>query len=585
MPEMETQDNAVFRSNGWDRTGSWSSGFKLDRSRDRVTLDEFTPELVEEIEAELDEVRASITRIGRFREISRVLARHGLLYLLRDSSLAGAFGAGKRPVEGRADSLEKIGVRLRLAFQELGPTFIKLGQVLVTRQEILPEQITTELSKLLDYIPPMPFPYLASVIERELPEGLGTFRYIDHENPIGSASLAQVYRAELRDGTPVAVKVIRPGVRELFNTDITVIRFLAKRLHKLLPAPVALSLDLPGLVGEYYSSSMEELDMTAEAEAMGRARRILEEHQFETVRVPDVHLYTRSVLVMEFVDGWDLTEFPVDFLTFEERLQRMTDLAHYYVYAFLSGEYHADPHASNILIDRHTKDAVVVDWGMIGRMDAVHTEAIFRFLMHIRLNQCSDAAEICAEIIEPTKYTNLSKLKDQWRGMYMRYVDSPQSSNYNWGNLLLSSIRIGMQNHCRIPTGLALWTKGFTAAEGTARWLCPEVSYHALVESADVQIMRSILMRRFNYRANASLVGELGELVSTFPRRMNQIFKRLAWNDLSIKQEYRISEDSIRDLRKISRDIKKGMNRLAISTIASPLLYLGARELLRTRRR
>lgn len=580
MTSVETK--AAERENGWSRDRSWNSGFQLKQEQASLRVEELTRERLAEFERELDVVRGSITRLGRFRDITRVLSKHGLLYLLKDSSLGEMPGLEESP-EGKADSLEKIGVRLRLAFQELGPTFIKLGQVLVTRQEILPEQITTELSKLLDYVPPMPFPYLASTIERELPGGLATFRRIDHEEPIGSASLAQVYCVELQDGTPAAMKVIRPGVEELFNTDISIIRFLAGRLHSLLPSAVALSLDLPGLVNEYYSSSLEELDMTQESWAMGRGREIIGEYGFETVRVPDVYSATSSVLVMEYVDGWDLTEFPVDFLTFEERLQRMTDLAHYYVYSFLSGEYHADPHASNILIDRHTKDAVVIDWGMVGRMDAIHTESIFRFLLQVRINQLSDAVETCAEVIEPTEYTNVTNLKDQWRGMYMKYVDSPQASKYNWGNLLLSCIQIGMKNHCRIPTGLALWTKGFTAAEGTARWLCPEISYHTVVEAADIQIMRNMLQRRFNYRANASFTGELSELLTTFPRRANHILKHLAWNDLSINQDLRLTEDSVKDLRKMSRDIKKGANRLALSALASPLVYLTARELLRSR--
>src|SRR5690606_34403318 len=122
----------------------------------------------------------------------------------------------------------------RLAFFELGPTFIKLGQVLVTRQELIPEPVTAELAKLLDEVPPMPFRYMAYVMDEELPEGLATFEWIDKE-PIGSASLAQVYRARLKDGRMCAVKVVRPHVGKLFQTDIAVIRKFARRVHRLLP--------------------------------------------------------------------------------------------------------------------------------------------------------------------------------------------------------------------------------------------------------------------------------------------------------------------------------------------------------------
>ena len=133
--------------------------------------------------------------------------------------------------------MQRVGRRLRLAFEELGPTFIKLGQVLVTRQELIPEPVTAELAKLLDEVPPMPFRYMAYVMDEELPDGLATFEWIDKE-PIGSASLAQVYRARLKDGRMCAAKVVRPHVGKLFQTDIAVIRKFARRVHRLLPPRV-----------------------------------------------------------------------------------------------------------------------------------------------------------------------------------------------------------------------------------------------------------------------------------------------------------------------------------------------------------
>lgn len=118
-----------------------------------------------------------------------------------------------------------------MVFEELGPTFIKLGQVLVSRQEIIPEPVTTELSELLNEVPPMPFRYMAAVMEDGLPEGLKEFEWIDPE-PVGSASLAQVYRAQLKDGRVCAVKVVRPIVDKLFEIDISIIQKFAGRLQK-----------------------------------------------------------------------------------------------------------------------------------------------------------------------------------------------------------------------------------------------------------------------------------------------------------------------------------------------------------------
>ncbi|MDA8353209.1 MAG: AarF/UbiB family protein [Firmicutes bacterium] len=507
---------------------------------------------------EIEMMRARITRSRRFRAMVRVFTKHGLMHLL-DPKTGQLFGG----VRGREDEerLRNIGRRLRLAFEELGPTFIKLGQVLVTRQELLPDPVTAELAQLMDEVPPEPFSRMAVVLDDDGPESLQAFEWIDPE-PIGSASLAQVYRARLQDGRECAVKVVRPTVDKLFQTDIAIIRKMAGRLHKRLPPQVALSVDLPGLIDDYYSSSVDELDMRSEARNMKEHARLGEE--FETIGVPDVYYASSRVLVMEFIDGWNLKEFPVDFFTFEERFERMVDLAHYYVKTFSEGYYHADPHGSNLMVDKRTKKIIGIDWGMVGRMDTLHTEAIFRSLLHIRLNQAEDAAESALDLIQPTAYTDPVRLKDELRSMCIHYVNSEQGSRFNWGHLLLQLIQIGMRNHCRIPTGLALWSKGFTAAEGTARWLCPEISYHTVVESADVQILRRWLSRRFNFRANASLIAEMGKLAGTLPRRLNKILEKLAWNDLKVPVEHRIPDES-------ARLLNRTVNRLTLGILAGAL--------------
>jgi ubiquinone biosynthesis protein len=540
---------------------------QLSEKRIYVTGEEFSAEHKERARQEIQELRKNITKGRRYRAIVRTFAKHGLLHLLLDRQTFRLFRKNRNKEE--EEQLRKIGRRLRLAFEELGPTFIKLGQVLVTRQELIPEPITAELAELLDDVPPMPFSYIATVIDDEFPEGLKVFEWIDPE-PIGSASLAQVYRAQLKDGRKCAVKVVRPLVDKLFQTDITIIKKLVKRIQKLLPPPLAASVDLLGLINDYYSSSINELDMRIEARNMNEHREISDE--FETIGVPEVYMVTKHVLVMEFIDGWNLKEFPVDFLTFEERFMRMVDLAHYYIKTFSQGYYHADPHGSNIMIDRHTKKVFVIDWGMVGRMDSLHTEAIFRMLLHIRLNQAEDAAEAALDIIQPTPYTDPVQLKDQLRSLFIHYVNSEQASRYNWGNLLIQGITIGMRNYCRIPNGLALWTKGFSAAEGTARWLCPEISYHTVVESADVQILRRWLSRRFNFRANASFIMEAAKLVGTLPRRVNKILEKLAWNDLKLIVENRVNDHLVHNVNKM-------VNRVTLAVMASGL-FVGSSILL-----
>ncbi|AUI37528.1 MULTISPECIES: ABC1 kinase family protein [Geobacillus] len=511
------------------------------------------------IGAAIEEELAAITAGKRRRKIIAVLVKNGLGMVLGD-----AIARKLRGNEGDKQYLHHIGRRLRLAFEELGPTFIKLGQVLVTRQDLLPEPITLELEKLLDRVPPIEFAKIEYILERELPDGLETFEWIEEE-PLGSASLAQVYKAKLKDGPVVAVKVVRPTVEKLFQTDIAIIKKMAARLQKRLPPELQAALDLGGLVQDYYSSAMDELDMTEEARKMQEMKQKYE-RRAEHVTVPHVYEATKSVLIMEYIDGWLIKDFPVDFLTFEERINIMIDLVHHYVQTMLDGHYHADAHGSNIMIDKRTKKAVIIDWGMTGRMDSVMAQILMRVILHIQLNQAEDAAEVFMELMSPTIYTDVVKLKDELRTLTLNYVSAHQgSSRYNYGRLVLEATAIGLRNYCKVPNGLALWAKGFSATEGTARWICPEISYGEVVEAYEIPILKSILGKRFNFRANASLVAETAEMIATFPRRFNKVLETMAENKWRMTVQVQTDPVTRNTLNQIA-------NRLALSLIAFAII-------------
>ncbi|PWA13129.1 ABC transporter [Pueribacillus theae] len=515
------------------------------------------------IEEAIEKEKASITIRRRRRKIISIFAKNGLGLIVKDPVTSKIFGRGKRS-QSENEKLHKIGERLRLAFEELGPTFIKLGQVLVTRQDLLPEPITLELEKLLDEVPAIEFSKIQYMIEKELPDGIETFEWID-DKPLGSGSLAQVYKAGMRDGKTVAVKVVRPTVEKLFQTDITFIKKITKKLQRRLPPELAAALDLNGLIDDYYSSAMDELNMVEEARKMEEMRG-LHRNYTEFVDIPLVYDATKNILIMEFIDGWLIKDFPVDFFTFEERVKIMIDLIHLYVQTMLDGHYHADAHGSNIMINKHTKKAVIIDWGMTGRMDSVMAQILMRVIMHIQLNQAEDAAEVYLELMSPTKYTDLVKLKDELKSLVLNYVYSNQGNErYNYGRLVLEATSIGLKNFCKVPNGLALWAKGFSATEGAARWICPEISYGQVVEACEMPILKSMLKKRFNYRSNASLLSETSKLVATFPRRANKIMENLA--DNKVQFNLQVQPDVL--TRNLVNQIT---NRLALSLIAFAII-------------
>lgn len=511
---------------------------------------------------EIEKEKAAITLGRRRRKIISVFVKNGLGLLLKDSIVRKLLSKEKRN-RTEKEHLRKVGIRLREAFEELGPTFIKLGQVLVTRQDLFPEEITHELEKLLDKVPPIEFSKLEYIIEKELPNGMDTFEWLD-EDPLGSASLGQVYKAKLKDGPVVAVKIVRPTVEKLFQTDITVIKKMTAMLKKRLPPELSASIDINGLVDDYYSSAIDELDMTEEARKMQEMKKY--KRVSEHVDVPDVHIATKNVLIMEFIDGWLIKDFPVDFFTFEERVKIMIDLVHLYVQQMLDGHYHADAHGSNIMICKHRKKAIIIDWGMTGRMDSIMAQTLMRIIMHIQLNQAEDVAEVHMELMSPTIYTDVVKLKDELRALALRYVNAVQGSDrYNYGNLVMEATAIGLKNFCKVPNGLALWSKGFSATEGAARWICPEISYGEVVEAYEIPILKSVLNKRFDYRANFSLLSETAKFVTTFPRRAARMMENIAENKTRFNLQ--IQPDPV-----IRNTLNQIANRIALSLITFAMI-------------
>lgn len=495
---------------------------------------------------------ADVTPKARKRVILRTCLRHGLELFLKEGGTSVFRNRGANLSDTQK---ARIAQNLRIAFEHLGPTFIKLGQVLSTRQDILPDFICDEFTMLLDRLAPAPFEEMLTVLERDLPQGVETFRSID-ANPIGSASLATVYRAELQDGRRCAVKVVRPNVSRLFQTDIQLVKQWANRVFKHLPERLQATINLNGLLNDYWSSSLEECDMRQEAEHMAHHARIMT--RYERVRVPEVLLQpTRNVLVMEFIDGWSLKDFPIDEISFDDRFELMFDLAHYYIESLLDGYYHADPHASNILIEQSTKQAVVIDWGMVGRMDAQTAHKLLYMVSLINQNLCEEAAEVGLQIVEPTEYTDVNKLRETFVALAPKYAFALQGqTTVNWGTAITEVIQFGIKNGCRIPSGLALWTKGWMATEATARWLLPEISYHRVVESYDTNILRNVLSRQLSYKTNGFSLAESARFASALPRRLNMIFEKLALNGLGGYVELRLSASARSDInRMVNREL------------------------------
>ncbi len=333
-------------------------------------------------------LRLTGQRIRRYSQLARIAGRHGL---------AGFFGS--RPTEPGAPG--QLAHRLRLALEEGGPIFVKLGQVLSTRTDVLPAAVTTELSRLQDRVSPAPWPMVQALLEEELRAGVSdVFDEIDRQ-PVAAASLAQAYRARRPGGAPVILKVQRPGISELVARDLDMIRHLTRRLDAR--SEWARTHHVADLGRGFADALAEELDFRIEARNIAAVAATAPADK--AVRIPTVHadISSRRLLVLDRFDGVSVRDAG-------PRLEELGADRHALARELLScllrqilvqGTFHADPHPGNVLLLRSGQLALI-DFGSVGRLDVRQQAALRRLLMAIAQR---DPAELYEAVAELTAFT------------------------------------------------------------------------------------------------------------------------------------------------------------------------------------
>jgi ubiquinone biosynthesis protein len=414
---------------------------------------------------------APATRTGnlrRFSQISRVLVRHGFGFVFdvrRD----------RRERRGVQEFLApNFGVRLRRTLDDLGPTFVKFGQVLSTRSDILPEGVLSELQKLQDTAKPMPAGVAQGIIERELGAPVDELFAAFDPVPLGSASIGQVHKAVLRGGETVAVKVQRPEAPRRVAGDLELMRDFAALLDRRFGR--GLFVDVGGLVAEFEVVIRRELDYSTEAE---NARRFAANFAGTRVVIPAVYLNltTPRVLTEEFVEGTRFRDIRPLSLTPSERRRVATMGADaIFKMAFEDGFFHGDPHPSNLLLTP-SGDLALLDFGMVGYMSQGDIEALSRLFIAVIRRDASAAlrglerlgvgyaTEIRGDLVR-----DLREFLNKYSGLSVGEV--------TLGQALSELIALARRYRLRMPPVFPLLTKALVTAEGLARSIDPTINVY-----------------------------------------------------------------------------------------------------------
>ena len=451
--------------------------------------------------------------------------------------------------------------------EALGPTFVKIGQALSTRPDMVPHAYLVALQRMQDEVAPVPFEFVRAVVEEELGVRINkAFARFD-EVPLGCASLAQVHRAALRDGREVAVKVQRPDVAEMIRADLDALASLADKADRV--TDIGRRMRFGDWVHEFRKTLLAELDYRVEADNLSRFSEHFENFPELFVPQPVRDLCAARVLTMDLVKGTKVTHLSGLRRT-EQDLGRLGEalLRGYLDQVFVHGEIHADPHAGNMLVTDDGRLGVF-DLGMIGHVPPKQRERLLKLLFGAVDGR---GEEVSAEAIAMgTRLEDFDheKFQREIGQLVARYAAHAGSQSLSEGRLVIELVRISTACGLRTPPELSLLGKTLLNLEQVAFALEPDLDVKSIVESHIQHVMRERMRQSFSPANIAGEVLEVQSLLRESPRKISDILSLLAENRLNVQLGGLDDSQLMENLQKIA-------NRIAAGVITASLILASA---------
>ena len=503
--------------------------------------------------------------LNRFRQILTVLLKYGFGDLLEILKLDQTVEAGlqmiskKQPV--RVEKLTRP-QGFRMALEELGPTYIKLGQILSTRPDLIPVDFLRELTKLQDKVPPFPFSAVRKIIESELKSPLEKIFTQFEEPPLASASIGQVHRALLKDGKQAAVKVQRPGIKRVIEVDLEIMMYLARLMERHIEE---LALHRPVKIVEEFARTLEgELDYRQEASNM--ERMALNFFDDPTTYIPAVYrdYSTVRVLTAEYIDGIkvsDLQRLDAAGLDRKQITDRGATILLQQI--FDHGFFQADPHPGNIFV-LPENIICLIDFGMVGSVDRRTRERFVELIDAIVGKDAYRTSQVFLEIVDREEEPDPRMLERDIADLLSRHLYRPLQ-DIRVGKLLQQLLETAARHRLRIPPDLFLMMKALTTVEGVACMLDPDFD---IFQKAEPFIRRILLGRFTPHRISGDMVqlaSDLMKFAQQFPKDLLDLARLARQKKLHLKIENQGLEKMLATHDQIS-------NRVSFSIIIAALI-------------
>ncbi|MEA1944593.1 MAG: AarF/ABC1/UbiB kinase family protein [Euryarchaeota archaeon] len=512
--------------------------------------------------------RISKRQIHRYRTLTNVAIKYGFGYLVDRFNLHPV-----RSVKDRVAGTHRVypelsdPERLRLMLEELGPTYIKFGQIFSTRYDILPREYIKELEKLQDTVPPFEYGEACHIIAEEFGMPIDRIFATFSCKPFASASLGQVHLATLPGGDRVVVKVQRPGIKDVIDSDLQILRDLAHFADQHIRE--ARALNPVGVISEFERIIRAELDYTLEAQNADELRENFSDDA--TVQIPKVYWdYTRwQVLTMEFIDGIKISDLEgIDRVGLDHKTIARNFATSFLKQIFLHGAFHGDPHPGNVLV--MAGDVVAfIDFGMIGHLDQVIRADLVDFFIALSENDIDSVIDVLAhigvidydEIDLPQFRFEISNMINKYYGMSLRYV--------NTGVMMREMISMILRYHGNVPSNLLLLSKALMIEEEVCSQLDPDYNLQDLAKPFIHNLVMARMHPKRIIEAWLRTIPGFGRLMHGLPHRIDQILLRAEKGTLRLEFEHHGLDHLVSELNLMS-------NRISSSMIISALIIASA---------
>jgi ubiquinone biosynthesis protein len=510
--------------------------------------------------ASLERLRA----IPRLAEITRTLVHHGLHDLVHSAGLHKVIDEAGEALGWKPDPAmlaHPLPERLRLALEALGPAFVKLGQVLASRVDMLPADWVAALDRLHDRASPLPFAALEAQLLADLGAPVGErFRAFDRE-PAAAGSVAQVHRAELPDGSAVAVKIRRPGVQDAIEADVLLLEALAHWWEE--HEPLAQRFRPAELMRQLRRSLAREVDFAAEARSQERFAESFRDDP--GIVVPRVRTeFTRpSLLVMDWVEGTPGTDMErLDALGFDRALLAARGADAVLKMVLVDGMFHADPHPGNVFFLPGNRVALI-DFGMIGWLPAKRRDELIDLLAAMAARDPDAMRDVLIAWAEGHRVDTERFAEDLGRLLHL--YEHAQLREVSLATLLAEIAGIMREHHLALPADLALLFKALITLEGLGTRLVP---HFRLIEHVTPFVQRLLIERWRPGRLAERLSGsarQWGRAVRSAPLLLEALARRFADDGVALRFE-------VREIETFSRHLEQSVNRATVGIVTAALI-------------